>query len=362
MQKKKMMSVVAAAAAAVLLITGCGQNTANNGVSDASAKETADELQSEASVDASEEETETSQEDSSEKTSYPLTIQIYDADGNQVDMTYTQAPERVLSTQLSTTELLIKLGLKDKIIGVFDNDNALKGEIADEVAALPSLGDKKSVSKEAILAVEPDMILGKGPLMFTDSSIGTVQSYQELGIPVYTELASADIDQSLENIVEDVRNIGEIFDVQDAANAYADELQQRIDALLEEVSGQTGESQKVLFMAGYSEETFVAFNSQMSSCMLNTLNAENVLDKGGNGLTLENLVSMNPDVIVYVRADRFASTDENAVEQLLANEVVSEVPAIANQKVIEMDYDDVMDYGARIIDAAETLYEFMYSE
>ena len=27
--------------------------------------------------------------------------------------------------------------------------------------------------------------------------------------------------------------------------------------------------------------------------MLNALNAENVLDKGGNGLTLENLVSMN---------------------------------------------------------------------
>ena len=32
-----------------------------------------------------------------------------------------------------------------------------------------------------------------------------------------------------------------------------------------------------------------------------------------------------------------------------------------NQKVIEMDYDDVMDYGARVIDSAETLYNFMYS-
>lgn len=114
-------------------------------------------------------------------------------------------------------------------------------------------------------------------------------------------------------------------------------------------------------MAGYADGTFVAFNSKMSSCMLNALNAENVLDKGGNGLTLENLVSMNPDIIVYVRADRFGSTDADAVEQLTSNAVVQEVPAIANQKVIEMDYDDVMDYGARIIDSAETLYNFMYS-
>ena len=54
-------------------------------------------------------------------------------------MTYDHAPEKVLSTQLSMTELLIKLGLKDKIVGVFDNDNALKGDIADEIASLNSL-------------------------------------------------------------------------------------------------------------------------------------------------------------------------------------------------------------------------------
>ncbi len=297
-----------------------------------------------------------------EETQYPLTLQVYDADGNLVDVTYDHAPEKVLSTQLSMTELLINLGLKDKIVAVFDNDNALTGDLAEEVASLTSLGDKKSVSKEAILAVEPDLILGKATLMFTESSIGTVQYYQEMGIPVYTELASASIDQSLNNIVEDVRNIGMIFNVQDAANAYADELQSRIDALLEKVGNQSGDVKTVLFMAGYSDGTFVAFNSKMSSCMLSALNAKNVLDKGGNGLTMENLVAMNPDVIVYIHADRFASTDEGAVEALLANEVVQDVTAIAGGKVIEMAYDDMMDYGARIINAAETLYDFMYAE
>ena len=84
--------------------------------------------------------------------------------------------------------------------------------------------------------------------------------------------------------------------------------------------------------------------------MLKTLNAENVLEKGGNGLTLENLISMNPDVIVYVRSDRFAAADVNAVASLSENQVVQDVPAIKNKKIIEMDYDDVMDYGARVID------------
>lgn len=342
MKNRHGKTYLAAAMAAFLVLTGCSQPSTP--VEPPSTPSTA------------------SSQGAEVRTAYPLTMQIYDAQGRQVDMVYDHAPQKVLSTQLSMTELLIRLGLKDRIIGVFDNDNALQGELAEEIAALPSLGDKKSVSKEAILAVEPDIILGKGgPLMFSENSIGTVQDYQALGIPVYTQLSSASIDQSLDNIVRDVRSIGEIFDVQETANAYADELQQRIDALLQKVGGTDGEPKRVLLMAGYHDGTFVAFNSQMSSCMLQALNAENVLEKGGNGLTMENLISMDPDVIVYVRADRFASTDADAVEKLTANAVVQELPAIANKKIIEMNYDDLMDYGARIIDSAETLYDFMYS-
>ena len=358
--KKKTMLLPLAAVAAALMITACGQKAASSKTSAANASETATTAGSETKAVA--ESGAAAKNTAAAKTAYPLTLKIYDAEGKEVEMSYAHAPERVLSTQLSMTELLIKLGLKDKIVAVFDNDNALKGDIATEIASLKSLGDKKSVSKESILALEPDLILGKGPLMFTDTAIGTVQSYQELGIPVYTELASASIDQSLKNIPEDVRNIGKIFDVQEKADAYAAELDKRIDALLTKVSNQKGEPKKVLFMAGYTDGTFADFNSKMSSCMLKTLNAENVLEKGGNGLTLENLISMNPDVIVYVRSDRFAAADVNAVASLSENQVVQDVPAIKNKKIIEMDYDDVMDYGARVIDSAEKLYDFMYEK
>lgn len=358
--KKKTMLLPLAAVAAALMITACGQKAASSETSAANASETATKAGAESAASA--ESGAAAKSTAAAKTAYPLTLKIYDAEGKEVEMSYAHAPERVLSTQLSMTELLIKLGLKDKIVAVFDNDNALKGDIATEIASLKSLGDKKSVSKESILALEPDLILGKGPLMFTDTAIGTVQSYQELGIPVYTELASASIDQSLKNIPEDVRNIGKIFDVQEKADAYAEELDKRIDALLTKVSNQKGEPKKVLFMAGYTDGTFAGFNSKMSSCMLKTLNAENVLEKGGNGLTLENLISMNPDVIVYVRSDRFAAADVNAVASLSENQVVQDVPAIKNKKIIEMDYDDVMDYGARVIDSAEKLYDFMYEK
>ncbi len=54
---------------------------------------------------------------------------------------------------------------------------------------------------------------------------------------------------------------------------------------------------------------------------------------------------MNPDIIVYVRADRFGAADADVGASDRQRCKARKFPAIANQKVIEMDYDDVMDYG-----------------
>ena len=293
---------------------------------------------------------------------YPLSLEIYDASGNSVTEVYEKTPQRVVSTQLSMTELLIKLGLSDKIVGIIDPDNKVKGENGEIISTFKSVGRKGAFSKEAILAVEPDIVLGKAPLMFTDNAIGTVEYYNNMGIDVYTELASASIaNQSLDNIISDIRNIGKIFNVEDKANAYADELENKLNEVVKNVSGKaTGEKLRVILMAMYKDGSFVNFASPLHSAMLEVVNAENVSQKGGTGLTLENLIALNPDAIVYVKSDRAAKTDAVAVDSLLSNETIQSVPAIKNKKILEIDYDDIMDFGARDIEAVEKLYTFLY--
>ena len=115
-------------------------------------------------------------------------------------------------------------------------------------------------------------------------------------------------------------------------------------------------------MVTYVDGTFNTFgaNSSFQSEMLKTINAENVLETGTSSLTSENLVALNPDVIIYVKSDRNASTDTLAVESLLNDETIQSVPAIENQKIIEIGYDELMDYGVRIFDTIEKLYNFIY--
>ena len=90
---------------------------------------------------------ETSQKASAE-TTYPLTVKTYDAKGNEVEQVFDKVPEKVITNNLSTTEILLELGLKDKIAGMLNPDNAVTDKYKDAIATIPQIGDKKTVSQE----------------------------------------------------------------------------------------------------------------------------------------------------------------------------------------------------------------------
>ena len=357
--KKNITKIVASALLVAVLTTGCASttntnktntNTSNADVSQQDTTTNADQSDSVETTDSS-------------GTVYPLTIDIYSPEGEKYTQTFTEAPSKVITNNASSTDLLLELGLEDKIIGIIQPDNAPDEKWASVYENLTVLGDKKTMSKEVIIGVEPDLIIGRA-MPFTDESMGTIADLNDMDINVYTQFASNFVtEQSLDNIILDVRNIGKIFNVSERADAYADTLQTRLDTIKGKVSEQTqSDPVKVLFMVTYTDGTFNTFgaNSALQSEMLKTINAENVLETGTSSLTSENLVELNPDVIVYIKSDRNAQTDKTAVESLLNDETIQSVPAIENEKIIEIGYDEIMDYGVRIFDTLETLYDFIY--
>ena len=359
MIKKNLLVILTVTTMSLSSLTGCGKTKTN----DDSVNTTSYETQSQESS-LSKDNAETTKS-ASLKTEYPLTVQIYNAEGKEVSVTFENAPQRIVSTQLSITELLLQLGLKDKIVGIMDNDNPVDDKLQAELSSLKSLGYKSTISKEAIISVDPDIVMGKSTLMFTDKAIGTVENYLDQGINVYTLLSSADVvDQSLDNIINDIRTVGLIFDVQDKADAYADSLEKQLNETVNNVSAKTQgkEKMKVILIAGFQDNTFMAFSSSMHSAMLETVNAVNVLDKGGTGLTMENLIALNPDAIVYVTSKRFEATDADAIDRLLNEPTIQNVPASANKKILKIGYDDIMDYGSRDISTVGVLANFLYSE
>ena len=68
---------------------------------------------------------------------------------------------------------------------------------------------------------------------------------------------------------------------------------------------------------------------------------------------------MSPEVIIYVTSDRNKELDAKAVDLMKANAVISEVPAIKNDKIMTISYDELMDYGTSSINALEDINSFL---
>lgn len=303
----------------------------------------------------------------SDKTTYPFEIEIYDEEGNTYTQTFEKAPERVILNNLSSIEMLLQLGLEDKIVGITNPDNKVTGEFAETVAGLNNLGDKMTISREVVLGQTPDVVVGRS-LMFTDEYMGSVSTLNDLGVNVYTQSASiVTRNPKLTSVIDDVLTLGKIFDVNERAEEYAKELQSRYDAIVEKVNAKKGnEKLRLLAMVRYDskEGTYFSFDvSQgLQRDLLTTLNLEPALEGRADNSNLETLISTNPDIILYINADRNAEYDEVAIESLLKEPLIQDVSAIKERRIFATTYDDFMDYGARIFDSLESLGNEIYGE
>lgn len=303
-----------------------------------------------------------SQEESA--TSEPLTLEVLDSEGNAHTQTFTEVPKRVITNNQSSLELLLELGLQESIIGTITLDDPLPEHLEAAFSNIQVITDSKTdPAKEVIAGMNPDLVIGRAAT-FTDERYGTVTTLNGMGINVYTQLASQmKGEQSLDNIIQDVRNVGEIFNVEEKANTFADELQARLDAVTEKIEGANSEPLKVMLMTAYTDGTYNVFgaNATFQNEILEAIGAVNINEKGG-AQSLENLLDLNPDVIIYIYNNKNAETDQLAVDAIYNNELIQEVAAVANQRVIQVPYTEIMGYGHRVVDCIEKLAADLYPE
>lgn len=296
--------------------------------------------------------------------SYPVSFEVSDNEGNKYTETFNEAPKSVITNNQSSLELLLKLGLQDSIIGTIALDNEIPEELEDAFSNIDIITESKTEpAKEVIVGMSPDLVIGRAAT-FTDDKYGTIESLNSMNINVYTQLASLmNGEQSLDNIFEDIKNVGKIFNVEDKANDLATELSESLKSVKDKVSTLEGESLKVLVMTAYNDGSYNVFgaNSTLQNEILEVLGGTNVNEKGG-AQSLENLMSLNPDVILYVYNNRNLETDSVAVESLYNNSLIQSVSAIENKKVFEVSYTEFMGYGYRTIECIENLAKEMYPD
>ncbi|MDR1193523.1 MAG: ABC transporter substrate-binding protein [Peptococcaceae bacterium] len=300
--------------------------------------------------------------DAAARTVYPLTIDNYDADGGAFVQVFPKAPERVVATTQANIEIMLKLGLGDRLVGVANIISDFPADLQAEAASLNEIS-KQWPPMEVVLGVSPDFVMGRA-FDFNEGEygLGTVRSYSDMGINTFIWASSSITgDPTMEDIISDIRVIGQIFDAQARANAFADELQARLDQVKASLPAQAGEK-KALMITDFDGSTYGQYGAKakLQNDLLAKLGYVNATEQAGNSLGLETMVAISPDIIIYIEYDGSALEPQEAINSLLAQDALRGVPAIANNAVYRVPFNNIMGHGYCTIEGLTQLAEQIY--
>ncbi|MEZ2133035.1 MULTISPECIES: ABC transporter substrate-binding protein [unclassified Sinorhizobium] len=305
-------------------------------------------------------------------TVYPLTITNC---GRSV--TFEKAPERVVSVGQAMTEILLSLGLADRITGTAVWFSPVLKQFEAENSRIKRLADNDP-SFESVVGTDPELVAAEfewhvGP----NGSVGSYDQFSKLGINSYVAPADcAAKDNSVggdgvrkemlktDLIYQEIAELAQIFDVQDRGDALIAGLKEREAKAIASVANAKAKGIPVVFWFSSKEvdgEAYMAGRNGAPAYIMQTLGAKNVITTNEEWPMVgwETIAGLNPDIIVIAAMDRrrYAADDPAIkVKFLKTDPVASKIDAVEKKHIIVMD-SQAMSPSIRIVDGIETLAE-----
>ena len=269
--------------------------------------------------------------------------------GTDYDITYTEVPERVVTLAGFTTEMLLELGLSNKIVGYGYMDNEVPEEFAEEFAKLTCLSDGNP-SQEDLLATEPDFLTGWYST-FSDTNFPYSFCEDNDIVPYIPRVEYAPA--TMESVYEDFNNLGEIFQIKDKSDAIVTDMKDRVAAVQEAVAKEDPVS---VFVYDSGEDAAFTASAGLPTDMITLAGGENVFaDTTSNWTSVdwEDVIAAEPECIIVM--DYLASDAvQDKLDFLKNSEILADIPAIKNDNIIVIGLTDVTGCY-RSVDAIETM-------
>lgn len=283
---------------------------------------------------------------------YPLTI-----DNCGTEVTFEQAPERVVTIKSSTLELLLALGLEDRIVGAAFTDGPVPEEYVDAAEGIETLSDRVP-SQEATLAAEPDLVFAGWESNLTAEGAGDRATLEQLGVRTYVAPAACQGEGyrpdplTFDGVFAGFEQAGEIFGVTDAAADLVAEQRAALDAIEPSDAGLTA-----LWYSSGDDQPFVGAGTGAPQMIMEAAGLENVVADvrdSWTSLSWEAVVDADPDVIVLV--DAAWNTAESKIAKLEGNPATAAMPAVQQGRYVIVDFP-ATEAGVRNVDAVAAIVE-----
>ncbi len=270
------------------------------------------------------------------------------------EVTIDAAPERVVTIKSTSTEMMLALGLGDRIVGTAFPDGPVPEQWADDAAGIPVLAPKLP-NEETVLAAAPDLVYAGWESAFSADAAGDRAELASLGVASYVQPAacqSADQPESLdfEEVFREIQEAGALFGVPDRAAELVAEQRAQLDAV-EPAEG----TPTALWWSSGTDTPYVGAGKGAPQLLLETAGFANIaadVDATWAPLGWEAIIAADPDVIVLVDSDWNSAEKKKAY--LAGNPATAAMTAVREQRYLVIPFA-ASEAGVRSVEAAASL-------
>lgn len=301
--------------------------------------------------------------EAAEESGYPRTI-----DNCGAEVTVGAPPERVVSLNQGTTEILYSLGLEEHVVGTATwTDPVMEGlEEADE--GVPRLAENNP-SFERVLEAEPDFVTASFVSTLGTGGVATREQLEELGVPTYvspSDCAAGKDNESggdgsrsepltLDVVYGEIRDLAGAFGVEERGEELVGELQERV----ENATGDLDASDvSLMYWFANSQAPYLAGCCGAPGAITREVGAENAFDDTHDEwpeINWETVADRDPDVIVLgdlTRESQTAETAEAKIDFLETNPATRNLTAVREERYILLS-GQAMNPSIRTVEGVE---------
>jgi iron complex transport system substrate-binding protein len=271
------------------------------------------------------------------------------------EVTFDAAPERVVTIKSSTTEMLLALGVGDRIVATAYPDGPVPDEWASEAPELPVLAERVP-SQEVVLEQEPDLVYAGWESNFSPDGAGERESLAALGVHTYVAPSACKGEGyrpnplTADDVFAEIREVADVFRVPDAAEELIAEQTEQLDG----IEPLSTEASALWFSSG-TDTPFVGAGIGAPQLILDRLGLANIagdIEDSWAPFNWEAVVDADPDVIVLVDADW--NSVEQKIEVLESNPATSNLTAVREERYLTVDFA-ATEAGVRTVPAIAEL-------
>nr|WP_179275178.1 ABC transporter substrate-binding protein [Rhodococcus sp. 06-1059B-a] len=277
-------------------------------------------------------------------------------------------PQRAVSLNQGSTEILLSLGLADRMVGSATWTDPVRENLAADNERVPRLADNKP-SLEVVLDAEPDFVSASFGGTLGPGGVAERGQLEQLGVPNYLsptdcngktdESVNSDGSRTqpleIESVYQEVRDLAAIFDVSERGEEFVAELQERFDKASGTVSA-SGTS--LVYWFADTATPYMAGCCGSSGIITNSVGAENIYSDTTDEwpqVSWESVADRNPTAFVLADLSRRSLAGDaldSKIEFLESNPVTQRLPAVTDKRYIVVNGAD-LNPSIRTVDGVE---------